>query len=157
MTESQVTAGVLYSAGSFSGLLLTLIFLVQDFVRPGSFQVMVVMVAVAPLTVSLLSLGAYAVSRDEFERLLQYGGQAAVHPMKLRLEKGGWNAVDSKGVVLIPMFGEVRYEPLDPRMKNGFVELCLCCSSCYPYEDEDEGTYIAQPGRIIGTSPRRLT
>jgi hypothetical protein len=153
LTDSQYTAGILYSVASFSGILLTLIFLLEDLARPSSFEMMVVMEVLAPLCVALLSLGAYAVSRDEFERLLQYGGQLAVHPMKLSLEKAGWVAVDSKGVTWIPMFGEVKYEPLDPHMKNKLLEFCACCA-CYPYEEEEENTYV---GPTTNGSPRRFT
>ena len=153
LTDSQYTAGVLYCGASLSGIILTLMFCLEDLARPSSFETMVVMEALAPLCVALLSLGAYAISRDEFERLLQFGGQLAVHPMKLSLEKGGWAAVDSKGVTWIPMFGEVKYEPLDPETKNRFLELCACCA-CYPYEEEEESTYV---GPTPNGSPRRLT
>jgi len=60
------------------------------------------------MVVCLVGMGAWAVSRDEFARLLLYGGQAAVHPMRLRLEAKGWTSVESNGVTTIPMFGEVR-------------------------------------------------
>ena len=156
LTESQFTAGMLYSAGSLTAVILTIIFLVEDLARPSTFEMMVVMEALAPLTFALFSLGAYAVTRDELERLLQFGGQAAVHPMKLRLENAGWTSVESKGVTLIPMFGEVRYEPLDPHMKNKLIELCACCA-CYPYEEEEVSTYVGASARNGGASPRRLT
>ena len=153
LTDSQYTAGVLYAGASLSFIILTLIFLISDFARPSTFQMMVIMEALAPLGFALLSLGAYAVSRDEYERLLQYGGQASVHPMKLSLEKFGWNVVESKGVASMPMFGEVKFEPLDFRLRNKFIELCACCA-CYPYEEEEESAYV---GPLLGGSPRRLT
>jgi len=153
LTDSQYTAGVLYAGASLSFIILTLMFLISDLDRPSTFQMMVIMEALAPLGVALLSLGAYAVSRDEYERLLQYGGQASVHPMKLSLEKFGWNVVESKGVASMPMFGEVKFEPLDPRLRNKFIELCACCA-CYPYEEEEESAYV---GPLQGGSPRPLT
>jgi len=60
----------------------------------------------------------------------------------IRLERGGWTAVESKGVTLLPTFGELRYEPLDPTMKSRLKVLEICClnacCACYPYEDEEE-------------------
>jgi hypothetical protein len=102
--------------------------------------VQLIMVFLICLSVALLSLGAFSVSRDELERLFQYGGQIVVHPKKLRFERHGWNAVDSKGIMLVPMFGEIRYEPLDPNVNNIGFEFCNCCSMCYPH-DEDIDLY----------------
>lgn len=138
LTDSQKNAGILYSLSAGFVLLLFGMFHMVHMRRPNDFQMRVIMVAVAPLSVALMGLGAWAISRDEFERLLQYGGQSSVQPMKLRLEMKGWSAVESKGATIIPMFGEVRYEPLDPSTKAKIVELCRCCA-CYPYEDEEEG------------------
>jgi len=138
LTDSQKNAGVLYSLAASCVLLLSGIFYMVHMRRPNDFKIRVVMVAIAPLSVALMGLGAWAISRDEFERLLQYGGQSSVQPMKLRLEIRGWTTVESKGATVIPMFGEVRYEPLDPTTKAKIVELCRCCA-CYPYEDEEEG------------------
>jgi hypothetical protein len=76
-------------------------------------------VILAPLVVCLVSMGAWVVSRDEFGRLLLYGGQAAVHPMKLRWEGKGWTSVQGKGVTVIPMFGEVSFRPLERRPRHG--------------------------------------
>ncbi len=150
LTSSQFTGGMLYSSSMITGLCLTVMLLIQDLSRPNSYQIKVLMVSLAPLSVALLCLGAYAVSRDEFERLLQLGGQAAVHPKKLRLEREGWTAIESKGVTSIPMFGEVRFEPLDPRRKNAMIELCMCCFTCYPYEEEEQdGSYVPSPQRRV--------
>ena len=153
LTDSQYTAGILYSGALISGLILMMMILIEDLGRPSTFQSMVVMEAMAPLSLALFSLGAYAVSRDECERLLQYGGQAAVHPMKLSLEKSGWNVVESKGVTCMPMFGEVKCEPLDPRLRGTFVKLCACCA-CYPYEEEEEGAYVGPLHHGQGSSRR---
>lgn len=137
LTESQYTAAIFYALGSVGGFALIFLFLFSHLARPNALELRVVMTFLAPLTVVFFGLGAWAISRDEFDRLLQHGGQAAVHPMRLRLERKGWNATESKGVTIIPMFGEVRYEPLDPSQKNKVVELCSCCA-CFPYEEEEE-------------------
>lgn len=138
LTESQLTAGILYSMSTL--ICIVLVVIVGEVIpvsRPVEVETRVFVVTLAPLVVALVGMGAWAVTRDEFRRLLQYGGQAAVHPMKLRLEPAGWTAVESKGVTIIPMFGEVSYEPLDSA-KSESIELCACCA-CYPYEDDDEG------------------
>ena len=108
LTESQATAAIFYSLGTVGGLALILLFLFSHLARPEAMEVRVIMTFLAPLTMVFFGLGAWSISRDEFDRLLQHGGQAAVHPMRLRLEKKGWNATLSKGVTIIPMFGEVR-------------------------------------------------
>jgi hypothetical protein len=77
--------------------------------RPVEVETRLFVVVLAPLVVTLVGMGAWVVSRDEFSRLLLYGGQAAVHPRKLRWESNGWTSVQGRGVVNIPMFGEVRY------------------------------------------------
>ncbi len=109
LTDSQKNAGILYSLAAAFVLLLFGMFHMVHMRRPNDFRMRVIMVAVAPLSVALTGLGAWAISRDEFERLLQYGGQSSVQPMKLRLEMKGWTSVESKGATIIPMFGEVRY------------------------------------------------
>jgi hypothetical protein len=109
LSDSQLNAGILYASGAMGVALLFGMFMMMHMARPNIFQVRVVMIAIAPLSVALMGLGAWAVTRDEFERLLQYGGQSSVQPMKLRLEKNGWCAVEGKGATVIPMFGEVRY------------------------------------------------
>jgi hypothetical protein len=58
--------------------------------------------------VVLVGMGAWVVSRNEFGRLLLYGGQAQVHPRRLRFDANGWTSVQGSGVKNIPMFGEVR-------------------------------------------------
>lgn len=112
LTESQLNAGILYSSGAVGMTVLLGMFTSMHMVRPNIFQVRVIMVALAPLCVALVGLGAWAITHDEFESLLQYGGQSSVQPKKLKLEKSGWTAVTGKGATTIPMFGEVRYEGL---------------------------------------------
>jgi len=109
LTESQLTAGILYS---MSALITIVLVVVVAKIMPVNtlvpIETRIFVVIMPPLVVCLTGMGAYAVSRDEFGRLLLYGGQAAVHPMKLRWESKGWNSVITKGVTVIPMFGEVR-------------------------------------------------
>ena len=110
LTESQLTAGILYSMSVLISIVLVVVIgEVMPLSRPVEIETRVFVVLLAPLVVALTGMGAYAVSRDEFGRLLLYGGQAAVHPMKLRWEKNGWTSVPTKGVTVLPMFGEVRY------------------------------------------------
>jgi hypothetical protein len=168
LTEAQLTAGNLYSlAALICIILVVMIGEVIPLSRPVEVETRLFVVILAPLVVCLVSMGAWVVSRDEFGRLLLYGGQAAVHPMKLRWESKGWTSVQGKGVTVIPMFGEVSFRPLERRPRHGhggssdnsgrhnngriwrnqksptdrFVELCVCCScggQCYPYEAEEE-------------------
>lgn len=146
LTESQLTAGNLYSlAALICMVLMIMIGEVIPLSRPVEIETRLFVVILAPLVVCLVGMGAWVVSRDEFGRLLLYGGQSAVHPMKLRWEAKGWTSVQGKGVTVIPMFGEVAFQPLErpfvPQPKPRVVEMCLCCSgSCYPYEEEDEET-----------------
>jgi hypothetical protein len=117
LTESQLTAGILYSmAALICVILVILIGELMPLSRPVEIETRFFIVVMAPLVVCLVGMGAWAVSRDEFGRLLLYGGQTAVHPMKLRWEPQGWNSVQGKGVSIIPMFGEVRC-----------VFKCSCC------------------------------
>jgi hypothetical protein len=110
-------------------------------VRPVEIETGLFVVALAPLVVCMFGMGAWVVSRDEFARLLLYGGQSAVHPMRLKWETKGWTCVQGKGVALIPMFGEVSFHPLERKATEQVMELCACCSGgCYPYEEEDEET-----------------
>lgn len=109
LTESQLTAGILYSMAAL--ICIVLVILIGELMplsRPVEIETRFFVVVMAPLVVCLVGMGAWAVSRDEFGRLLLYGGQTAVHPMKLRWEANGWNLVQGKGVSIIPMFGEVR-------------------------------------------------
>ena len=109
LTESQLTAGVFYSTSSFLAILLVAI--MGDAVAlPELIQLdlLLVIIILAPIVVALAGFGAYLVTRDEFDRLLKYGGQSAVMPMRLRLETDGWTSVVSRGAVTIPMFGDVR-------------------------------------------------
>jgi hypothetical protein len=109
LSESQLTAGNLYSlAALISIVLVVVIGEVIPLSRPVEIETRVFVVLMAPLVVTLVGMGAWVVSRDEFGRLLLYGGQAAVHPRKLRWETSGWTCVQGRGVTNIPMFGEVR-------------------------------------------------
>jgi hypothetical protein len=109
LTEAQLTAGNLYSlAALISIVLVVVVGEVMPLSRPVEIETRVFVVLMAPLVVTLVGMGAWVVSRDEFGRLLLYGGQAAVHPRKLRWEKDGWTSVQGRGVTNIPMFGEVR-------------------------------------------------
>jgi len=99
-------------------------------------QIRLFITFLVPLVIGLGGLGAWAVCRDEFNRLLLYGGQAAVIPLKLSLEPKGWTSVEGKGVIIIPLFGEVSFEPLDSD-KSQSIELCPCCA-CYPAEIDDD-------------------
>jgi hypothetical protein len=140
LTESQLTAGNLYSLGALLCIVLfVLIGEVIPLTRPVEVQTRLFVVVLAPLVICLIGMGAWVVSRDEFARLLLYGGQAAVHPMKLKWEAKGWTCVQGKGVVVIPMFGEVAFQPLERKPADHLIELCTCCSgTCYPYEEHDE-------------------
>lgn len=109
LTESQLTAGILYSMSAIIAIVLVVVVAeVMPLSRPVETETRILVVIMAPLVVCLTGMGAYAVSRDEFGRLLLYGGQSAVHPMRLKWERQGWTSVPTKGVVIIPMFGEVR-------------------------------------------------
>lgn len=109
LTESQLTAGVLYSISSMLAILVVAIMggalELPDIIQLDLFLITVFL---APLIVALAGLGAYFVTRDEFDRLLKYGGQSSNTPMKLRLEAKGWNSVVGSGAASIPMFGDVR-------------------------------------------------
>ena len=110
LTESQLTAGILYSMAALICIVLVLVIgEVMPLARPVEIETRLFVVVMAPLVVCLVGMGAWAVSRDEFGRLLLYGGQSAVHPKTLRWEANGWNSVQGMGVSIIPMFGEVRY------------------------------------------------
>jgi hypothetical protein len=142
LTESQLTAGNLYSlAALICIVLVVMIGEVIPLVRPVEIETRLLVVILAPLVVCLVGMGAWVVSRDEFARLLLYGGQAAVHPKKLRWEAKGWTSVQSKGTTIIPMFGEVSFHPLQRKnaeRSDAMVQICSCClGTCYPYERDD--------------------
>uniref|UniRef100_A0A7S4QJC8 Uncharacterized protein n=2 Tax=Ditylum brightwellii TaxID=49249 RepID=A0A7S4QJC8_9STRA len=148
LTESQLTAGILYSMSALICIVLVVVVTeVIPLARPAEVETRIFVVALAPLIVALVGMGAWAVNRDELHRLLHYGGQAAIHPMKLRLESAGWTSVESRGVTIIPMFGEVSYEPLNSSNTES-IEMCSCCA-CYPYEDDEEVTTQYQENRVI--------
>jgi hypothetical protein len=141
LTESQLTAGNLYSLAAL--ICIVLIVMIGEVIplsRPVEIETRLLVVILAPLVVSLVGMGAWVVSRDEFGRFLLYGGQSAVHPMKLKWEAGGWTSVQGKGVTVIPMFGEVSFQPLEKKPIEHAVEMLNCCTTCYPYEEEDEET-----------------
>jgi len=109
LTESQLTAGNLYSLAALICIVLFVVIgEVIPLTRPVEIETRIFIVVMSPLVVCLVGMGAWVVSRDEFGRLLLYGGQSAVHPMRLQWESDGWTSVQSKGVTTIPMFGEVR-------------------------------------------------
>lgn len=142
LTSSQLVAGWLYSISAGIALIL-LVFLVEadgrsdgDNLLEWNRTVRLFIISAAPVSVSMFGVGAWAVAKDEFNRLLTLGGQAAVIPMKLKLEPHGWTSVKSVGVAMIPMFGEVSFEPLDSSKAD--LEMCGACCACYPYDDEEE-------------------
>ena len=152
LTEAQLTAGNLYSlAALICIILVVMIGEVIPLTRPVEVETRVFVVLLAPLVVCLVGMGAWVVSRDEFARLLLYGGQTAVRPRRLRWEAKGWTSVQGRGVTVIPMFGEVAFRPLERKLATPrALELCTCCSGgCYPYEDEEPG----QPSDDIGYHP----
>jgi len=136
LTKSQHTAGKLYTAGVLLYMVLVIIICLSHADRPERFKLRVTLVALSSLSFALVGLGAWAISCDEYDRLLRYGGQATVHPMNLRLEPGGWTAVQSKGVTVVPMFGEVSYEPLSADKSNNFCQFC-CLWLFFPFEVEE--------------------
>jgi hypothetical protein len=145
LTESQLTAGNLYSLAAL--ICIVLIVMIGEVIplsRPVEIETRLMVVILAPLVVSLVGMGAWVVSRDEFGRFLLYGGQSAIHPMKLKWEAlHGWTSVQGKGVTVIPMFGEVAFQPLEKKPIEHAVEMLHCCTnSCYPTveEDDDEET-----------------
>mmetsp|Transcript_24255 Transcript_24255/g.34713 ORF Transcript_24255/g.34713 Transcript_24255/m.34713 type:complete len:558 (+) Transcript_24255:215-1888(+) len=160
LTDSQLTAGVLYSMSSMLAIVVVAI-MGGALHLPEIIQLDLFMITIflAPVVVLLAGLGAYSVTRDEFDRLLKFGGQSSNTPMKLRLETNGWNSVVGNGVAQIPMFGDVRYKPLDADMKEmlsvDLFWLC-CCSHFYSTEEEDEINYFGRP--IVGyQSPTSTT
>jgi hypothetical protein len=140
LTESQLTAGNLYSLAAL--ICIVLIVMIGEVIplsRPVEIETRLMVVILAPLVVSLVGMGAWVVSRDEFGRFLLFGGQSAVHPMKLKWEASkGWTSVQGKGVTIIPMFGEVAFQPLEKKPTEHAVEMLNCCTNCYPYEEDDE-------------------
>lgn len=110
LTESQLTAGILYSISALICIVLVVVVgEVMPLSRPVEIETRIFVVLMAPLVVCLTGMGAYSVSRDEYGRLLLYGGQSSVNPMKLKWEEHGWTSVPTKGVTVLAMFGEVRY------------------------------------------------
>jgi len=146
LTSAQLMAGWLYSASVILAILLLGFIVEMD--RRGRqgnvttdfwewpHAIRLLLLTAGPMSVSLFGVGAWAVAKDEFNRLMALGGQAAVIPMKLRLEPNGWTSVQSVGVAMIPMFGEVSFEPLDSTKSD--IEMCGSCCACYPYDDETE-------------------
>jgi hypothetical protein len=115
LTESQLTAGILYSISALICIVLVVIIgEVMPLSRPVEIETRIFVVLMAPLVVCLTGMGAYSVSRDEYGRLLLYGGQSSVNPMKLKWEEHGWTSVPTKGVTVLAMFGEVRYVACAP-------------------------------------------
>lgn len=122
LTESQLTAGIMYSASALVSIVLVIVFVIfLSSNRPMELQIRLFITFLAPLVVSLVGLGAWAICRDEFNRLLLHGGQPSVHPMKLRFESKGWTCSEGKGVITIPLFGEVRYVVYSKKLKYSFA------------------------------------
>jgi len=140
LTESQLTAGNLFSLAALLSIVLVVILgEVIPLSRPVEIETRLLVVFLAPMVMTLVGMGAWVVSRDEYGRLLLHGGQSAVHPRKLRWQrKNGWTSVQGKGVTNIPMFGEVSFRPLEKNARqpqqSSAVEMCACCG-CYPYEE----------------------
>lgn len=109
LTDSQLTAGVFYSISSMLAILVVAIIggaiKLPEIIQLDLFLITIFL---APFVVALAGLGAYLVTRDEYDRLLRYGGQSLNTPMRLRLEENGWNSVVDNGVASIPMFGDVK-------------------------------------------------
>lgn len=137
LTEAQLTAGNLYSlAALLSIVLVVVVGETIPFTRQMDIATSIFIVSMAPTVVVLVGMGAWNVSKNEFGRLLLYGGQAQVHPRRLRFNADGWTSVQGSGVKNIPMFGEVSFRPLNQsNAKNR--ELCMCCT-CYPREEDEE-------------------
>jgi len=157
LTEAQLTAGNLYAlAALICIILVVMIGEVIPLSRPVEVETRLFVVILAPLVICLTGMGAWVVSRDEFSRLLLYGGQAAVHPKKLRwVPRNGWTCVQGKGVTVIPMFGEVSFQPLERGASiASSLEMCNCCTSssgfCYPYEEEKDDEEAAQSAGDLG-------
>jgi len=144
LSEFQLTAGILYSLAAL--LCIMLVVMMGEFIpylASENFETRLFVVGLGPAVMILVGMGAWTVSRDTFDRLLKYGGQAAVHPMHLRLDPEGWTAVEGPGISNIPMFGEVAYEPLRASEVKG-VELCgRACCDCYPYDDDEDSAAAA--------------
>jgi len=137
LTESQLTAGNLYSLAALLSIVLVVVLgEIVPLNRHVDIATAIFIVSMAPTVVVLVGMGAWVVSRNEFGRLLLYGGQAQVHPRRLRFDAIGWTSVQGSGVKNIPMFGEVSFRPLNQTNQNNF-ELCSCCT-CYPREEDEE-------------------
>ena len=144
LRDAQLTAGVFYATSSFLAILVVSI-MADALSLPDLIQVdlLIVIVLLSPLVVILGGLGVYFVSRDEYDRLLEHGGQNAVVPMELRLEEDGWTSVVGRGTVQIPLFGDVEYEPLGPEAAEAVGPCC-----CYPRVRTEDGRHGR--GRLPG-------
>lgn len=152
LTPSQLTAGNLYSLAAL--ICIVLVVMIGEVIplsRPVEVETRLMVVVLAPLVVTLVGMGAWVVSRDEFSRLLLFGGQSAVIPMKLKWEARGWTCVQGKGVIVIPMFGEVAFRPLERNSSDHMIE--MCGGRCYPYEEEDQDAEWASTAGDIGSHP----
>jgi len=120
--------------------------------RPVEVETRLFVVILAPMMVCMVGMGAWVVSRDEFGRLLLYGGQSAVHPKKLRWEANGWNCVQGRGVTIIPMFGEVVYQPLERKKheaKSASSIAMVACNGCYLLEEEPDETDFPAAAEVM--------
>jgi hypothetical protein len=187
LTESQLTAGVLYA---MSILICTVLLVVMGEIAPlqphVEFETRLFIAVLAPLVMSLVGVGAWAVSKDEFRRLQLQGGQTLVHPMRLRFENQGWTAVEGRGIALIPMFGEVRCVPMEYAMPRlllhdflvhlliltcitaasrsryepidaSKVDIIELCICCQCYPFDEEDDPVASEGPIPQTSYRYMS
>lgn len=140
LTESQLTAGNLYSLAALLSIVLVVVLgEIVPLNRHVDIATAIFIVSMAPTVVVLVGMGAWVVSRNEFGRLLLYGGQSQVHPKRLRFDANGWTGVQGSGIKNIPMFGEVSFRPLNQSNPNS-IEMRMCCT-CYPQEDEEEDTF----------------
>lgn len=135
LTESQLTAGNLYSLAALLSIVMVVVIgeIIPLDTRNVDIATAIFIVSMSPTIVVLVGMGAWVVSRNEFGRLLLYGGQAQVHPRRLRFEENGWTSVQGSGVKNIPMFGEVSFRPLSETNQSK-VQMCSMCT-CYPRED----------------------
>jgi hypothetical protein len=143
LTESQLTAGNLYSLAALISIVLVLVLgEMIPLSRPVELTTKLFVVIMAPVVVVLVGMGGYVISRDEFGRLLLYGGQSSIHPKVLKWTDAGWTSVQGQGITNIPMFGQVRYakqimpfstDQLVPTMEIRCLPACL--PACLRFTD----------------------
>jgi len=152
LTEAQLTAGNLYSLAALLSIVLVVV--IGETIplnRNMDIATSIFIVSMAPTIVVLVGMGAWNVSKNEFGRLLLYGGQAQVLPRRLRFNADGWTNVQGSGVKSIPMFGEVSFRPLNQSNENN-IEFRMCCN-CYPCEEDEEGENAVEYMNDISNHP----